>query len=374
MKHINISQVSTFFVNGSYPIEFLFFYPYKINTNKLRRALKKISKYFWPAFGVYSNGQITEKPYIENDCFDESIIDELFDTITNHDAIYYNFGSLIPENIPRLFYLKVIHYNNGTVLIPKMNHLIGDGYSYFYLLTVLANVTKRVNIPAAPFFINTLFRPKIKNSIDKDFHFTATPNEAITYDEKLEVELMEVEKNEVRNQAKEISESSGLRISTNDVICANVVKFIANKREDSLTEDFKLMIPVDVRRGVSELGQRYFGNGLIMYSVPITPEEAIQMNTSDLAIKIRKTFPDINLQNFKFYLEKIEGWIKSGQLELLRPYDPDTECLVTNLTRMPIKRLDFGSGPPTFIEPLTRGRSGAAILAKDNKFVLRLAQ
>jgi hypothetical protein len=82
----------------------------------------------------------------------------------------------------------------------------------------------------------------------------------------------------------------------------------------------------------------------------------------------------VNRQSYETYLKLVESWIDAGKLELLRPYDPDSECLVTNLTRMPITRLDFGSGPPTTVEPLTRGRSGAAILVQDDKFVLRLAK
>jgi hypothetical protein len=372
LRQINISQVSTFFANGSYPIKFLFFYPYKINTVKLRRAMKKISKQFWPAFGVYANGSITEKSYLESDSYDESFVDDLFDTSLDHKSIYNSYGALIQEQIPRLFYLKVIHYNNGTVLIPKMNHLVGDGYSYFYLLTVLAAITNRIGIPLIPSIISSIFRPKINSKIRSDFHFTSKPYDTINFDDKLEVEVLEVEKAVIRNQANKVSEKSGLRISSNDILSAQIVKYIVENKE-CLSDDFQLMIPVDVRRGVPELGKRFFGNGLVMYNVPFNPENTNQMSIEEIAITIRKTFPIINLQNYESYLKKIEGWIKSGQLELLRPFDPDNECLVTNLSRMPISKLDFGSGPPILVEPLTRGRSGAAILADNDKFILRFS-
>jgi hypothetical protein len=373
VKELKITQVSTFFANGSYPIEFLFFYPNRINTRKLRRALKKISKQFWPAFSVYANGSIIEKSYHESDCYDESTIDEIFDTSLDHNIIYNNFRSIIPEKIPRLFYLKVIHYNNGTVIIPKLNHLVGDGYSYFYLLTVLAAITNRIGIPIIPTIIKSIFQPKIRSKIRNDFLFTAKPHDAIYFDDKLEYQVLELDKKEIRNQASILSEKSGFRISSNDILSAQVVKFIV-ENNTTLSDDFRLMIPIDVRRGVPKLGKRFFGNGLIMYSIPFNPETTKQMSIEDIAITIRKTFPDVNLQNYESYLKKIEGWIESGQLELLRPYNPDTECLVTNLSRMPIKKLDFGTGPPTLVEPLTRGRSGAAVLAKDDKFVLKLVR
>ncbi len=374
MKQINISQVSTFFANGSYPIEFLFYFPYRINTNRLYRALKKLSTHFWTAFGTYSNGVITEKSYFVDDYIEEISMDEVFDPSLGHETIYNKFGTMDPKLTSSLFYIKVIHYTNGTVLIPIMNHLVGDGYSYFYLLSVLAAVTKRGGIPLAPTIISAISRPKIYSELHSSFHFTATPPDAISLESNVQVEYLELGVTETRNQAKSVSESSGLRISTNDILSAKVVKFILEKREKEQLENFRLVIPVDVRRGVAELGQRFFGNGLIIYSVPFKPKVVANSSIEELAITIRKSFPAVNRQKYENYLKKIASWIEAGQLDQLRPYDPDNECLVTNLTRMPIARLDFGSGPPTSVEPLTRGRSGAAVLIQDDKFVLRLAQ
>jgi len=374
MKQINISQVSSFFANGSYPIEFLFYFPYRINTNRLRRAMKKLSTPFWTAFGSYADGVITEKSYLENECFEEITVDELFDPNAEHEVLYIAYRNMIPESIPRLFFLKVLHYKNGTVLIPKMNHLVGDGYSFFYLLSVLAAVTKRGGIPLAPTIISVISRPKIYSTLHTSFHFTATPPDAISLESKVQVEYLELGVTETRNQAKSVSESSGLRISTNDILSAKVIKFVLEKGKKKQLEDFRLVIPVDVRRGVAELGQRFFGNGLIIHSVPFQPEVVSQSSFEELAITIRKSFPTVNRYSYEAFLKKIDGWIEAGKLDLLRPYDPDNECLVTNLTRMPISRIDFGSGPPTTIEPLTRGRSGAAVLIQNNKFVLRLAR
>ena len=102
MKKLNISQVSAFFANGSYPIEFLLYFPYKLNTKRLRRALKKISRVFWPVFGSYNNGTIIEKQYLEEECYDEDNVDETFDLTIAQESLYYSFGNMIPKSIPRL--------------------------------------------------------------------------------------------------------------------------------------------------------------------------------------------------------------------------------------------------------------------------------
>jgi len=205
LKQINISQVSTFFANGSYPIEFLFYFPYRINTSRLRRAMKKVSTQFWTAFGKYTDGVITEKPYLEEKCIEEISVDDLFDPSMGHETIYNKFGTMNPDLTSSLFYLKVIHYTNGTVLIPKMNHLVGDGYSYFYLLSVLAAVTKRGGIPLAPTIISAISRPKIYSTIHTSFHFSATPSDAISLESKVHVEYLELGVTEIRNQAKSVS-------------------------------------------------------------------------------------------------------------------------------------------------------------------------
>ena len=57
----------------------------------------------------------------------------------------------------------------------------------------------------------------------------------------------------------------------------------------------------------------------------------------------------------------------------LRPYDPDRGCLVTNLSRMPIQRLDFGAGSPGLVMPITIGRNSVAMLADREDFLLRFA-
>ncbi|MBD3191663.1 MAG: hypothetical protein GF308_13530 [Candidatus Heimdallarchaeota archaeon] len=374
MKKVNISQVSTFFANGSYPIEFLLYFPYKINTKRLRRALKHISRKFWPAFGSYKKGVITEQPYLEEECYDENQVNEAFDPTIAQEDLYFTFGKMIPKTIPRLFYLKVLHYTNGTVLIAKMNHLVGDGYSYFYLLSVLAATTKRGNIPFAPFIIGALSKPKIHCQLHDNFQFSAKPPERKANYEDLVVEVMEVGEGETRKQGKRTSEKTGRKISTNDILSAQLLKLILKSKTQQPVEKIQLVIPVDMRRAVPELGQRYFGNALLFYRIAFTKEEVAQKAVEELAAKIREHFPERNRQKYQEFLETIEEWIEEGNLEKLRVYDPETEFLVTNLSRMPLSRLDFGSGPPEIIVPLTRGKSGAAILAQEGQFILQLGR
>jgi len=134
MMKIHISQTDTFFANGSYPIEFLSYYKNGLHTGKVRKALHKLSSAFWPMFGEYHDGVIHFETYTENACFEETVLNQKFDPLQAPEMMYQTYCHAIPDNLSNLFFLKIIQYHNGTVIIPKLNHLAGDGYSYFYFL------------------------------------------------------------------------------------------------------------------------------------------------------------------------------------------------------------------------------------------------
>ena len=73
------------------------------------------------------------------------------------------------------------------------------------------------------------------------------------------------------------------------------------------------------------------------------------------------------------YLTGQEGRIERREPDAFRPFDPETGCLVTNLTRMPTHRLDFGSGTPALIVPITSGRHAAALLRTSDRYLIRVA-
>ena len=83
--------------------------------------------------------------------------------------------------------------------------------------------------------------------------------------------------------------------------------------------------------------------------------------------------PSVSRENYIRYLTGLEGTIASGNMAQLRPFDPDSGVLVTNLSRLPVDKLDFGTGRPDLIVPLTRGKNSAAVLAEKENFVLRYA-
>jgi hypothetical protein len=199
MKKINISQVDTMFANGSYPIEFLLYYKSSLETKKISSALDRLSSVFWPMFGEYNTGAIYFDKYYKKDCFDEDVVDQEFDREETNKNIYERYCRINPSNLKKLFFLKVIQYRNGTLLIPKMNHLAGDGHSYFYFLSALAKLSQDTYVQLRKNLIGDLYEPFHQRAVLKEFQFKEIELELLPDKEEFIIEFEEIPRTTVRN-------------------------------------------------------------------------------------------------------------------------------------------------------------------------------
>jgi hypothetical protein len=151
-----------------------------------------------------------------------------------------------------------------------------------------------------------------------------------------------------------------------------VVKRLAAVEDGQGGDEFQLTVPIDVRRGIQEVSPRYFGNGLMFGRIPFSRSAVRSASVDTIAVEIRKGMPAVSGENYIKYLEELEAIIRTRQTHRLRPYDPQAGCLVTNLSMMPTGRLDFGSGTPDYVLPLSIGKNSAAVLGDGDKFVFRV--
>lgn len=372
MKKANISQVDTIFANGSYPIEFLLYYKSNLNTQKIRAALKQLAPAFWPVFGKYAAGIIEFDKYIEEDCFDERAFDQEFDCKATHQQIYETFGRINPAEMRRLFFLTVMHYRNGTVLIPKLNHLAGDGYSYFYFLSALAAMCQDSHVPFKKYFIRAFYKPQHQRTVLKEFQLENIELKPLRQDEKLTIVFEEIPKATAKQIIKHIASQLKQQVSTNDLLSAMIIKRTAEVQAGYFGENFQLTIPIDVRKYIKEYGPRYFGNGIMFHTVNFKTAQIEQSSVQDLAIEIRKSMPVVTKEHFIKFLITLENLIAKRQVDKLRPYAAEQGCLVTNLSKLPVTGLNFGTGNPDSIFTLTIGKNSAVILADEKNFILRI--
>jgi len=369
MKKINISQVDAIFANGSYPIEFLIYYRNKLSSLRIRRALKKISTDFWPVFGKYQNGIIEFKPYSESDYFEESQSDQKFDPDESLETIFETYRDAIPPLMDQLFFLKIIQIPNGTILIPKLNHLVGDGYSYFYFLSVLAALSRPNYVPFKRRIILNLYKPDHNRTVLKPFSLSKTGRDPERTAEKLTLRLEKIPRKDIHDMIRD----NTAKLSTNDILSAIVLQHTIRNMKEKPVDQFRLTIPIDVRRQVKEYGRKYFGNGIMFGEIVFQTDEIVASNLMELSLRIRAGMPDVKRESFMKFLGEIESSITAGNTDGLRPYDPERGCLTTNLSKMPVTQLDFGTGLPDFVTPLTIGKNSAGILADKENFILRLA-
>ncbi|MDH4195984.1 MAG: acyltransferase [Candidatus Aminicenantes bacterium] len=373
MKRVPISPVDALFSNGSYPVEMLFYYRDGFSTRKLRRALRQLSSIFWPVFGEYRDGSIVFERYREENCFAEETVGREIDRSELEGAgakVISRYG--LPE-LERLFFLKVIRFKNGLVLVPKMNHVAGDGYSYFFFLSALAALARPTLVPFKSSFVKSMFKPHHRRTALKDFAFEAFDVPPLVQSEDLTVEFDEIPRREVQSLIREATSSAGVHLSSNDILSAMVLKKLAGLRRESPGDGFDLTMPIDVRRQVKEYGQRFFGNGIMLHTVELRRAGIDASSLKEIAGQIRAAMPSLTTENYVGYLAGLERMIKEKSWERFRPFEPGAGCLVTNLSKLPAEKLDFGTGGPQAIVPLTIEKNSAAILARGENYVLRFA-
>jgi len=373
MKRANISQVDALFSNGRYPIEFLFYYRQAVSLKSLRLALRKISSLFWPVFSDYRNGLISFDDYHEDDFYAEEDVRQMLSVSEIQENPSEVRSRFRRPDLKKLFFLKVVRFENGMALIPKLSHMAGDGYSYFFFLSRLALATRRARVPLPSSWAGFFMKPRHRRTILKDFLFQGVQSEPVVQNEHFTVEFDEISRDEVKSMIEHIASVDRVRVSTNDVLTAMAVKKLAGKQGEHSDEPYHLTMPIDVRRQIKEYGPRFFGNGLLFHTVKFNGQKLESSATREIALDIRRSMPAISKEAYINYLEALEGTIIQKKTDKLRPFDPSRGCLVTNLSKLPTDQLDFGTGRPELIIPLSIEKNSTALLAKGGSFVLRYA-
>lgn len=373
MKKVNISQVDALFANGIYPIEFLFYFKEGLNTKKIRNALKKLSSVFWPMFGEYKDGVISFAKYDEDDCYDEEVVNQDFSIPRTEKEKLKVYSQYSLPDTKKLFQLKITQFENGMILVPKMKHLAGDGYSYFFFLSSLAMLSQHTLFPSKSSLMQLFTKPHHSRIALKKFSFKGLDLNSLQQSSQFTIAVDEILRKDVQSLIREVTESKNFRISTNDVLSAMAVKKLSGVQKEFEGKFVELTIPIDVRRQVKEYGQRFFGNGIILHKMRLKKDDIENLPAEEIAVQIRKSMPSVSKQSYVDYLTMLEEIISEGKTEKFRPFDPASGFLVTNISRLPVDKLNFGAGSPDLIFPLTIEKNAAAVLAKDENFILRFA-
>lgn len=401
MKKMRLSPVDHLFTgNDAYPIEFLIKYPNTLEATALQKSLEKAVRLFWPLmarlnsedgknFDIVYKG---EQPKL-------NIIDWSNEPMPN----FKNANCLAKFSVPiesvsgtPLSSFNLYQLKKGSALVVNTSHCLVDGHSYFFFLSYWASLTQRFSLKNL--FKQILTRPKHKrellmpNSVPSnpdlsDDHFFKVTGSSLSKKprhfgrEDCQWEFFHFPINEVKGYSESINNrikaGRGQRVSSNDVLSALLLKRLVDDGR-FFKDKARISSAFDYRRILPKLGPLYFGNAIRAASFEISTLEIKNSSLKDLALKFRNTTNSITREKALASLALFEAarLAQNGGMEFIQSFhvsDPSCGFLITNLSRVPFEKLNFGNGAPNEAIALTPAPRTGVVTKKGNSFIVRVS-
>ncbi len=371
MKHLDLCSADTLFFPDDYPIEFVFFYRTRVETARVRAAVRELSTPFWPVFGECRGGAIWSRSGCDESAVDEVVVARPIDLAEGGELPSSVVAELLaPERPGALFSSRITQFDDGTAIAIRLSHIVGDGYSYFHLVSTLARTAHRPDAERDASAPLTMPAPTHDRTVLRAARIADARDEPTSVERALEIHVEKLPRALVYGTVKETSRSTGVRVSLNDVLCATTVKRLWEIRSNAFARELAVTIPIDVRAQVPEYGPSYFGNAIWYHCVPLALEQVASMEIGQIAAVIRQSMPEVSTQSYTRHLDELDG--RAARENGTKVYDPRAGCLVSNLSQVPLSLLDFGAGAPARVLPILKERHSASVTALGSDYLLRL--
>lgn len=370
-KNIPLSPIDHVFTgSGSYPIEFVFSYNTQIDAKKLLSSFKETITYFPPMQSQLKKEdnrywfEQNEKGYH----FEVITSDINFEETSKREIFIDPVLTVEEEPLTRI---RLTQTPKGSVLGVSISHSITDGFSYFYFLASWARIFHGKSIFPPSHQRELLIRDAENKPVSSEELVATTglflnKKRSDIQRDKLIWETVKYSNEELKSLLSATQKECDARLSFNDVIVASLwKKYMKQWRKKE--EDFTTYIscPFDYRRLLKDFPKTYFGNAVTLASTPLSYEHLMNAKLSELAILVRNSIASID-ENYIFdgiealtSLTNCEGIDVNEKIHVC---DPDSGLLVTNLSRLPVKDIEFNAGPPVKYEILTPAHRGAVVL------------
>jgi Transferase family len=367
MRNIPLSPIDHVFVGpGSYPIEFVFFYPGGLPKDHFQKRLEAAWNQVHTICPVLSS-----KLAIENNsyCF-ASVSADTSPPVSwhqvsgpvhpaRHAAPYELVEPVITKPGELMARLKVTEGTDGAVLGFSLSHALADGSTYFMILGAIAQAVRDPGaaLPAMD------HRRQLLWDFAKDSPYKTSPvvgfaNTTQRQDFKrseIKYSTREFPKEKLATMSAAFAESTK-RLSLNDMICADIWRDFTMNLDSDRSEELSFVAPVDFRRLLPDFPKNYAGNGIVLARVDRSRKALLAESPSETANGIRQAVKDVNLDYILRCVSPLTTRVSPdtyGGLGNLHIVDPKGGLLITNLSRMSFATLDFGTGAPTYCRPLT---------------------
>lgn len=382
----------------SYAVEFLMVFPYRVDAGRLRVALAKTARHFWPIQaeligspapgGAYELKKMSRPVSLE--VRDGGAVLPNFQNPQELAGFSDPVHSLPGEALARFC---LTHVGESSVFVANISHALVDGYSYFFFLGMLATYYRESMFSMA-YWKNVLIRPdhdrsKLQpsemqapqiatNAVDPEEFFRRTgfsfgATRTLPSLAKSRWEFIRFPAAEVLRQLEQQGGSKE-RLSKHDVVTALLWKRVAEEWHTA-NDLLECSSAFDYRRVHGGLSPLYWGNAVRGTTTRLSRDEIVSMSVLDLASRIRQATRAVNrdaVLDALSYLNDVRRVFGPGVFAHGHVAHPKVGLLVTNLSRINAKNFDFGGGPPTQIIPLTAAPRAAILLADGDTIVARL--
>ena len=146
--------------------------------------------------------------------------------------------------------------------------------------------------------------------------------------------------------------AGGGRLSTHDLVSAYLWRWTAERWYQG-NPRLRLCGSVDIRRTDPRL-RGYFGNAVAASVLELTRDEVLGTELPALAERIRRSKDEVDLGRVLLGLRLLRALREQHGADALRAttlIEPAGGLLVDDMTRVPTRLVDFGSGPPVLANP-----------------------
>jgi shikimate O-hydroxycinnamoyltransferase len=363
---------------GSQPITFAFHYANPLDLAALRKSLTETLGFF-PLLQsrLIRSGendyayQITEEGLI----FDVAKSDQSFIETKDIRRYITPVNSLEENPLTRI---TVTHTPDGSVLGVSISHALADGYSYFHFLSSWARACRGERFLPPDMNRQGLFPPSEtggeavtrENLLDHCGLFLAEKRDPCSAGSTVEERIL-ISKDELKGRIEEAKKDSpGAMLSDNDVITAWLWKNTLPGwiHKTSRLETY-LTCPVDCRRIFKAIPKNYFGCAVCFVSASADYSTLLSAPIGKLALRVHEAVRKVNhdfVSRSMDTLERFRSREGIAAMEKIHLRHPSSGLIVTNLTRMPVRDLDFGSGAPADFLIHSDVSASAALLPAEN--------
>jgi hypothetical protein len=342
---------------GSVPITFAFFFSKALDPVPLRKGLGETLPFFPLLSSRLARNGETEYVYHLHEHGPEFELlesDQAFGTARHIGRYIQPVNSVEGNPLSRIILTQI---PDGSVLAVSISHALVDGFSYFHFLSSWARACRGERFLPPDLNREGVFPAPVTGAesvsgrtlLDHCGLFLGNPRDPNA--DTAREERIFLPKDRLRALLEEAKrDCPGPAFSENDAVTAWLWKtFLPRWIEGPGDADVHVTCPVDCRRIYKPLPRQYLGCALSFASASADKDSLDRAPLGELALRVNAAVRGVGNDFVARSWRTLEQFRRSGGLTAMQKIHlrhPARGLIVTNLTRMPLRDLDFGTGAP----------------------------